>query len=70
MHVHSMSLDFAFYTGSNDGGHEDSLSLIAPAGSTQFGKTARVCLRLSKYPKLSIANVAEFSFACPLRSLR
>ena len=62
-------LDFGFYTGINYGGHEDSPSLVPRAGSTKMGQTARVYLRLSKYPKLSIPTVVEFKFRLSIEKL-
>ena len=49
---------------------KDSPSLVARAGATQFGQTARrVYLRLLKYPKLSIANDVEFKFRLSFEKL-
>ena len=45
-------------------------SHLAPqAGSTQMGQTARVYLRLSKYPKLSIPSIVEFKFRLSFEKL-
>ena len=46
-------------------------SHLAPqVGSTKMGQTARVYLRLSKYPKLSIPIVVEFKFRLSFEKLK
>ena len=46
-----------------------SSNLAPQAGSTKMCQTARVYLRLSKYPKLSIPIVVEFKFRLSFEKL-